>query len=45
MNTKEMYEKIKNNLKITVETNYSTESFDKGMKEVMKYLATNIELH
>jgi glycosyltransferase involved in cell wall biosynthesis len=40
MNTKEMYEKIKNNLKITVETKYSTESFDKGMKEVMNIVAT-----
>lgn len=40
MNTKEMYEKIKNNLKITVETKYSTESFEKGMKEVMNIVAT-----
>ena len=39
MNTKETYEKIKNNLKITVETKYSIESFDNGMKEVMNLVA------
>jgi glycosyltransferase involved in cell wall biosynthesis len=45
MNMKEMYEKIRYNLKITVETKYSTKSFDKGMKEVMNFVATKIELH
>jgi len=35
MNMKETYEKIKDNLRNTVETKYSLESFDNGMKEVM----------
>jgi len=35
MNIKETYENIKDNLKETVETKYSIESFDKGMKEVI----------
>lgn len=40
MNMKETYENIKDNLKITVETKYSTESFDNGMKEVMDLVTT-----
>ena len=35
MNKKETYENIKDNLKITVETKYSMESFDNGMNEVL----------
>lgn len=40
MNLKEMYDKINNNLKITVEMKYSTESFNKEMRKVINNLAT-----
>lgn len=38
MNMKETYDNIKDNLKITIETKYSMESFDNGMKEVMNFV-------
>jgi hypothetical protein len=37
---KETYENIKDNLKTTVETKHSMESFDNGMKEVMNLVTT-----
>jgi glycosyltransferase involved in cell wall biosynthesis len=40
MDIKETYENIKDNLRKIVETKYSTESFDNGMKEVMNFVTT-----
>lgn len=37
---KETYENIKDNLILTVETKYSIESFDNGMKDVMNLVTT-----